>query len=262
MRILLFALMWLGIPTSVWAEVELTRLTWAGIKLVHEDSTVFIDAVGRDLWGGNPPGGDLIPLEASTGRRYALVTHVHNDHFDVDSLRVVLGERGYVICHEDDATYVASRGLRVIPAKYWTPIRRGGFLFTAVPAVDGMGDTQVSWVITVDELRLFHGGDTLWHGGLDLVGAQFGPFDLAFLPVNGARVLRDPMPETPASLTPVQAIDAALMLRAETLIPIHYGLDNPPYYREVADAIPSLLDGARRRGVSVNVLDPGDSLRR
>ena len=89
------------------------RLTWAGIRMTAADTTVFIDAIGTDIWDGKAPGG-LVPVEATTPRRYALVTHAHNDHLDVTTLKAVLGERGYVIVHESIATHIASRGLQVI----------------------------------------------------------------------------------------------------------------------------------------------------
>jgi L-ascorbate metabolism protein UlaG (beta-lactamase superfamily) len=241
------------------AELQIERLTWAGVKLVSENTTVFIDAVGKDLWDGNAPEG-LVPVTADTDRRYALVSHVHNDHFDVDTLREVLGERGYVICHESVATYIASRGLKVIPAKTYSPVSRGGFLFTAVPAEDGLGAEQVSWVISVDDKRFLHAGDTLWHGQWPLIGSQFGPFDAVFLPINGARVLRDPMPETPAVMSPPQAVDAAILLRAKVLIPIHYGLNDPPYYQEVDGPIDALAETAERRDVRIRNLLPGETL--
>ncbi len=241
------------------AEVQIERLTWAGVKLVSENTTVFIDAVGKDLWDGNAPEG-LVPVTADTDRRYALVSHVHNDHFDVDTLREVLGDRGYVICHESVATYIASRGLKVIPAKTYSPVSRGGFLFTAVPAADGLGEEQVSWVVAVDDKRFLHAGDTLWHGKWSLIGSQFGPFDAVFLPVNGARVLRDPMPETPAVMSPSQAVDAAVLLRANEIIPIHYGLNDPPYYEEVDSPIDTLVQVADRRNMRVRNLLPGESL--
>jgi L-ascorbate metabolism protein UlaG (beta-lactamase superfamily) len=245
--------------TSHAAELQIERLTWAGVKLVSENTTVFIDAVGKDLWDGNAPEG-LVPVTADTDRRYALVSHVHNDHFDVDTLREVLGDRGYVICHESVATYIASRGLKVIPAKTYSPVSRGGFLFTAVPAEDGLGAEQVSWVISVDDKRFLHAGDTLWHGQWPLIGSQFGPFDAVFLPINGARVLRDPMPETPAVMSPPQAVDAAILLRAKLLIPIHYGLNDPPYYQEVDGPIDALAQAAERRDVPIRNLLPGETL--
>lgn len=247
----------LALPVN--AEVVVERLTWAGIKLVHQDTTVFLDAVGRDLWNGNAPGG-LAPVESSTGRSYALVSHAHNDHFDLSTLQRVLGERGYVIAHESEATYIASRGLRVVPAKLWQPVARGGFIFTAVPAVDGMGDAQVNWVVTVDNKRFFHGGDTLWHGEWSMIGSLFGPFAMSFMPMNGARILRDPMPASAVTLNPVQAIDAAMLLRSETVVPIHYGLNDPPYYLEEENALETFQAEADERGVQTRVMNPGESL--
>ena len=244
---------------AVAAELEIERLTWAGIKVVSGDTTVFIDAVGTDLWDGKAPEG-LVPVTAETGRRYALITHTHNDHFDVDTLKEVLGDRGYVICHEDIATYVASRGLKVIPAANYTPVMRGGFVFTAVPAEDGLGAEQVSWIVSVGDKRIIHGGDTLWHGQWNTIGQQFGPFDIAFLPINGARLQADPPQETAATLSPDQAVDAAITLRAEKLIPIHYGLNDPPYYVEVDEPLETLTQTAKRRNLTIQHLAPGEQM--
>ena len=241
------------------SELTIERLTWAGVKMVNNDTTVLIDAVGTDLWDGNAPEG-LVPVEADTRRRYALVTHAHNDHFDVATLKEVLGDRGYVICHESIATYIASRGLQVIPARSFEPVARGGFLFTAVPAQDGFGDTQVSWVVTVDGKRYLHGGDTLWHGGWRTIGQQFGPFDAVFLPINGARMQTEPATSTAAVMDPLQAVDAALLLNAKRLVPIHYGLNDPPYYVEVANPVQTAMEIGARRGITIHRLKPGEIL--
>lgn len=244
---------------AVAADLEVERLTWAGVRLVQDDTTVLIDAVGTDLWDGAAPEG-LVPVVADTRLRYALVTHAHNDHFDVETLKEVLGERGYVICHDSIATYVASRGLRVIPASDYVPVVRGGFVFTAVPAVDGFGSEQVSWVITAGDKRLLHGGDTLWHGNWPTINMQFGPFDAVFLPVNGARVAREPALSSALVMTPPQAVDVAQILRAKWLVPIHYGLDDPPHYTEVDKPLEQTLRIARERGQGVQHLRPGEAL--
>ena len=240
-------------------KLQIERLTWAGVKMVAGNTTVFIDAVGSDLWNGNAPQG-LVPVTADTGRRYALITHTHNDHFDVETLKEVLGDRGYVICADSIASYVASRGLKVIPAAMYTPVSRGGFLFTAVPAEDGLGAEQVSWVISVDGQRYLHAGDTLWHGQWPIIGQQFGPFDAAFLPINGAKLGGDPPSEVSAVMNPEQAVDAAIQLRAKILVPIHYGLNDPPHYVEVANPVATLKEVAKRRNVTVENLLPGDKL--
>jgi len=241
-------------------DLTIERLTWAGIKMVAGDTTVFIDAIGTDIWDGKAPDG-LVPVEATTRRRYALITHAHNDHFDVETLKRVLGDTGYVVVHESEATYVASRGLQVIPAATYQPIRRGGFIFTAVPAADGFGAEQVSWIVSRGERKYIHAGDTLWHGKWDEIGAQYGPFDAAFLPINGARIDREPMPQTSGVMTPAQAIDAALLLRAASVVPIHYGGHSPPSYIEVPQPLENFRKLADRRTISVQYLLPGDFLK-
>ena len=244
--------------SAVADEWRIDRLTWAGVKIVRGDTTVFIDPVGQDLWGGNPPGG-LVPVASSTARTYALVTHMHNDHFDVETLKEVLGESGYVVCHAADAAYVASRGLRVIPAELHKPVFRGGFVITAVPAEDGLGENQVSWIVADESHRVLHGGDTLWHGQWSNIGRQYGPFDVAFLPINGARVARGTV-VSPIAQTPLQAVDAAELLRANLLVPIHFGGSDPPGYVEVDQPLERLASAAAGRGQQVKHLLPGQSI--
>lgn len=257
----LFLCLLIAIPSKPVLAEDLTveRLTWAGVKLTTGETTVLIDAVGKDLWDGDAPEG-LVPVTADTSRRYALITHVHNDHFDVETLKKVLGTTGYVVCHESEAVYVASRGLRVIPAKTYEPVFRGGFVFTAVPAEDGLGAHQVSWIVSNGTQKVLHAGDTLWHGQWENIGRQYGPFDIAFMPINGARVRSVPLLETPAVQTPLQAVDAAGLLRSKLLVPIHYGLSDPPNYVEVADPLDTLLAIARQRSQAVRHLSPGERL--
>lgn len=263
MRIRAFAALVLAAGSALVAaesdDLTIQRLTWAGVKFVADDTTVLVDAVGTDLWDGNAPGG-LVPVEANTRRKYALVTHTHNDHLDVDTLRRVLGDRGYVIAREGDAAHLASRGLRVIPARSYQPVNRGGFSFIAVPAVDGFGAEQVSWIVSDGTHRYLHAGDTLWHGNWSDFGAAYGPFDAVFLPINGARLQSDPPIHTPGTMTPSQAVDAALQLRAKILVPIHFGLNDPPFYTEVEKPLATLKEIAAHRGITVVSLTPGEFL--
>ncbi len=239
--------------------LRVERLNWAGVRFVYGTTTVLVDAVGGEFWDNDPPEG-LAGVSAETARRYALLTHVHNDHFDAGTLKRVLGDRGTVICHESTAVYVASRGLKVTPVAMYEPVVRGDFTFIAVPAEDGFGDEQVSWIVSVNGKRFFHGGDTLWHGQWQTIGAQYGPFDAAFLPINGARLQSDPMPETPGVLTPVQAVDAGKILRASKIVPIHFGLNDPPAYVEVENPLSTFQTEAARRGMPVEHLLPGEAL--
>ena len=61
-------------------------------------------------------------------------------------------------------------------------------------------------------------------------------------------------------MTPGQAVDVALQLRAQKLVPIHFGLNDPPFYTEVERPLETLLENARRRNVEVTVLSPSEAL--
>jgi L-ascorbate metabolism protein UlaG (beta-lactamase superfamily) len=250
-------------PPLVFAQagttLKIQRLNWSGMRFVSGKTTLLIDPVVTDIWGGDSPY-PLIELEASEGRTYALITHTHGDHFDTPGLKRLLGERGRVICDAGMAAYIAPQGLKVISVERFQPAQRGDFTVVPLPAVDGLGGAQVSWVVSVGGRRYIHCGDTIWHGSWRKWAEVYGPFDAAFLPINGARQEDGRHSEIPLSLTPEQAVDAALQLGARRLVPIHYGYHVPGSYEEYPNAMETLQTTAKRRGVTVEVLVPGDWL--
>jgi len=248
-----------SVAMSASEPVRIQRLNWAGIRLVAGKTTMLIDPIKTDIWGGSSPY-PLVELDVPEGRTYALITHTHGDHFDTPGLQFLLGERGRVICSTDEAAYIASQGLKVIPVEPYHIAQRGPFTVVPLPAIDGLGDSQVSWLVDVGGRRYLHAGDTLWHGAWRQWGAVYGPFDTVFLPINGARQADDPPSEIPISLTPEQAVDAAILVRAQRLVPIHYGYSDPGSYDEYPDALNVLKQVAERRNVKVDIVTPGDWL--
>ncbi|MGP1281611.1 MAG: MBL fold metallo-hydrolase [Parasphingopyxis sp.] len=235
----------------------LRRLNWAGIMIEHGDAVVYVDAV-------RPDDGETVDASSDRRVKYALVSHAHGDHYDPSFLSEIMGDRGVLFHHED--VVVDQRPLRLDPVAMWQPVfmPRSGADIVAfpVPASDGFGDVQVSWVIECNSRRLIHCGDTLWHGRFWDIGQAYGPFDWAFLPINGAQqqLGRFEMLGVPGVLTPEQAVAAARALRAETIVPIHYGGSAPPVYVEEADAESRLGSAARDAGISVRIMAAGEEL--
>lgn len=239
---------------------KVQRLSWAGLKIELDGTTLLIDPIVTDIWQGNR-NFPIVTPEITTRRCHVLLTHLHNDHYDRAAITAVVGERGRVVCHEAIASDVASDGFRIRSATYYEPIQLGGFLVSAVPAVDGLGVTggQVSWVIRTDDQTLFHGGDTLWHGHWWLFRKQFGPFDAAYLPINGFQLKgMNPPSGIPASLTPEQAVAAGTLLDARVVTPIHYGVNDPEYYIEVPEAANTFMRLAAERNLGTAILEPSD----
>ncbi|WP_030683098.1 MBL fold metallo-hydrolase [Streptomyces sp. NRRL B-1347] len=234
--------------------MRVRRLGWAGLEIEAGGQRLVIDYV-RDLsplFTGWMPGEGLA---APSGKvAVALVTHLHRDHADAAALADVLTPGAPVLRpapgHGDDVdnvtTLPAERELalhrlaaEVVDA--WSAREVGPFRVTAVPAVDGLGDPQLNWVVEADGQRVFHGGDTMFHGWWWLIARRFSPFDAVFLPANGAVVdaphLQPPSP-LPAALDPRQAAAAAEILDARYAVPMHYEAEQPdkiPGYVEVLD---------------------------
>ncbi|SFR16587.1 L-ascorbate metabolism protein UlaG, beta-lactamase superfamily [Lentzea waywayandensis] len=234
--------------------MRVRRLGWAGVEIEAGGARLVIDYVQdlSPLFTGWRPGIGL--TQASGKVTAALVTHLHRDHTDATALAEVLTPGAPVLRpapgHGDDVDNVttllsehelAEHRLAAEVVDTWSAREIGPFRVTAVPSVDGLGDPQLNWVVETDGQRVFHGGDTMFHGWWWLVARRFSPFDAAFLPANGAVVnaphLQPPSPVL-AAMDPFQAAAAATILGARHAVPMHYEQEQPvklPGYVEVAD---------------------------
>ena len=244
------------------------RLSWAGLEIQTPAATVVVDLLGGtpalSQYAGAPREKLLMPSAEPGTVAAAAVTHLHSDHFDVDALRHALAPDAPVLCPTAAAETVREAGLNARGVEVWETVTVEDVQLTAVPAVDGFGSPQVSWVVADADHRLIHCGDTLWHGYWWQITERCGPFDVAFLPINAAVADFDylrPASGMPAVLTPEQAAAAADVLRARRAAPIHYGtFHNPPLYIALPNAESSFAVAAERRGLEVHLPRPGDSI--
>jgi L-ascorbate metabolism protein UlaG (beta-lactamase superfamily) len=246
-------------PAESMAALRAQRLSWAGVKLELPTITLFIDPLTNSGVWGDAMKDPIIPAISSTKERHVLVTHLHPDHFNIESVKKILADDSNVVCLMDSAAMAASRGVRVRAAKLWEPIFLGDFTVTAVPSVDGYDDPQVAWIVAGGGKKIIHCGDTMFHGGYWKIGRQHGPFDAAFLPINGAKFRwRPPQSEVPAVMTPEQAVAAAVVLGAKLAIPIHYGMSGLEAYEEYSNAESAFIDYAARRKLPIEIVKPGE----
>ncbi|WP_372663422.1 MBL fold metallo-hydrolase [Cohnella sp.] len=220
--------------------MNIQRLPWAGIRITAGNTAIVVDPITRipEKFGGSRE--PMFPLEHFGNTDAVLVTHLHDDHFDPAAIIAAYGASIPVYVPAEVAHTARSSGLkRVIGVTVGSSCEiAADMTATAVPSVDGIGDIQVAWIIKSDGHTVIHCGDTLWHGYWWTIAQTYGPIDAACLPVNGA-VLELPG-KTPSAqpicLTPEQAVSAAVVLGARTLVPIHYGaIHYPPVYKETPD---------------------------
>lgn len=243
--------------------MQIQRLFWAGIKVTVGSTTMVVDLLEevdrlRPIMG--EPRGPVYVLQEAGSVDLAIVTHLHPDHYDPAALRRRLGSSGRVVCHRDIREKIAADGFQVQALELEETWSRDGVAVTAVPAVDGFGDPQASWVVEGDGKKIIHCGDSLWHGYWWRIRRKFGPFDAAFLCINGV-VMTFPGLEPsgiPADMTAEQAVAAGKILGARTVCPIHYGAFNAPQYCEASNPELTFVSLAQKVGVAAQIVSPGD----
>jgi L-ascorbate metabolism protein UlaG (beta-lactamase superfamily) len=260
-------------------KMHVRWLGWAGVEIEHEGETVVIDSLADPAgtfaaFGDAARDVELPPVVPATGRAVAgLVSHLHRDHTDAPALAAALAPDAAV--HHPAPTEEGN--LALAQAEYelraaelprrtvatWESVTVGAFTCTALPAVDGLGDPQLSWLVEAGSSRVLHLGDTVFHGGWWQMARRAGPFDVVFAPVNGAVIdfpHQQPASPLPATMEPEEAALAGELLGARTVVPMHYGgFAFEPHYRPIADARERFERAARGRPYRAAALDPGEA---
>lgn len=180
------------------------NIAWLGHDSfrIEGSRTVYIDP--WKLAPGAPPA-DLI-----------LVTHDHFDHLSKDDI-AALSKPGTVVVGPREVTSQLSGETRTIAAGQTIDVN--GVRVNAVPAYNtdkfrGPGqvfhpqaDGKVGYVVELDGRRIYHAGDTDVIPEMSEVEA-----DVALLPVSGTYVM-----------TADEAAQACDRIRADIVIPMHYG---------------------------------------
>lgn len=208
--------------------------------------------------GPLPDGATLREIDA------VLISHLHIDHLDVASLRL-LGNAPAILVPAHGVPLLRRRGFeRVVGMTSGARLELGAVAVTATEAHHSgrrgpaRRPGQALGYVIHGPQAVYVAGDTGLFEGMTNVGA--GPLDVACLPVSGwgGRLPDD-------HLNPVTAAQALRLLRPRLAVPIHWGTYYPP-------GLPEAQAERRRRAprafahyaarlaprVEVRVLAPGE----
>ncbi len=177
---------------------------------------------------------DLPPLDA------VLLTHDHYDHLDTAALQQLEERKPLFVCSMGMERHLKRWGVGTgrtqsmnwmdtftIPSASSTPLS-----LTALPArhfsgrsLKRYGTLWSSFLLQTDRHRIYHGADSGYYAGFRDIGERFGPFDLALLEIGAF----DPLWHE-IHLGPDNAMRAAADLRAQAVMPIHWGLFNLAFH--------------------------------
>lgn len=213
------------------------KITWLGHAcfLLEASRSVLIDPFVPDGQVAAEP--DLVA-----------VTHGHDDHLG-EAVR--LGRK--TVALSELGKYLRTRGLTVETMNLGGTITVDGVEFTMTQAVhsagiEGEGPTAsggcaCGYVVGMDGVRVYHAGDTALFSDMRLIGELYRP-DVALLPIGGK-----------FTMGPREAMVAANLVGAKTVIPMHYG--TWPAIRQDPLAFKHAVE--RTTDLSVVVLKPGET---
>lgn len=207
-----------GPATSAPHRLRVTRVTNACVLLEIGPYTILTDPWFRAPWGFTETPGlsvaDLPPLTAIVG------SHCVIDHWDTKSLSAlpdraripVLAATSSMVRRAKDQGFEQSRVLAWGDAVSPVP----GLKIEAVAAQRTLGIPTNNYVMTSGGARIFFGGETRDLEPLRRYRRDNPAVDVVLAPVNGMRLLGWRLVTTAK-----EAVEAARILGAHTLIPIH-----------------------------------------
>lgn len=244
------------------------RVTWVGHATALIElggARLLTDPVLRERLFHLKRVAPPVDPEHHSGLDAVLVSHLHHDHLDLPSLKLLDGHGVRLVVPAGAGRLASGRGFAsVTELAPGDAIRVAGAEVLAVPAVHHGGRVlsrakadSLGYVVEADGVRVYFAGDTDVFDAM----ADIGDLDLALIPVWGWG------PSLGSGhLDPERAAEALDLLRPRLAVPIHWGTLFPrivPDRRQRLSDPPHELARATARlapDVEIRVLAPGEGV--
>ncbi len=221
--------------------MEVRFLGHACFELSDGDTNVLIDP----FLSGNPRAAvsaeDVNPTAI-------LLTHGHGDHFG-DTVEIAKRTGAPVVAIVEIAHEISEEGVEAHDPNMGGTVRFDWGWVKLVPAWHtsttprGTVSVPAGLVVSIDDTIVYHLGDTCLFSDLQLVGKHH-PIDIALMCIGGHY-----------TMDRTDAVDAAQLVGAKTVIPCHYNTF-PPIETD-AEAFKSDVESATSSNVVI--LEPGET---
>jgi len=244
-----------GGPASLLASLELkeTGITWLGHAgfLVHFGGKNILIDPNWALWHG-PVKRVSHPSLMSRHMPYidlVLISHAHFDHLHLPSLRLIAAGQPIVVPKGVGNVVKNCAFSKIIELDYWQSAEVCDLNIKLVPTKHWgarfIHDTYRqfgAYLIKYADRTLFHCGDSSMFDGFERIGKE-AKIDVAMMPIGAYRAPSG----RPVHMNPEEALEAADMMGASHVIPMHYGTF-PLGGEPLSEPAIRLMDAAERLG--------------
>ena len=234
-------------PRLEWLGHSGFRIEWAGTTLLLDPNLSPRCTVSARRFEPPLAAHELGAIDA------ALISHAHFDHLDLPTLSGVPSLGSILLPRGSEHDLAGMRpSTRIVPMAAGETRAVGGLEVTAVPAAHNghrlhplaSRRPALGWIVRRGDDALYYAGDTGRRNDFDAIRREFRP-RVAILPI-GAYLPRYPMKYY--HLSPEEAVDVAIELGVEAVVPCHFGTFTLALDHHAA-ALPRFAAAARARGV-------------
>lgn len=218
---------------------SITRITWfghsaflveiAGKKILLDP--MFGPVPAPSAWLGKQRYSNGLPIDIDKLPEIdaIIMSHDHYDHLDYESIMKLKGKTKHFYMPLGVGVHFKKWGVpanQVHELDWWQGIELDSLKFTCTPARHfsgrGLFDRATtlwgSWVIEAGGKKIYFSGDSGYGPHFKDIGDKFGPFDFAMMECGqyGDKW-------TAIHMLPEQTIQAAIDVKANAMMPIHWG---------------------------------------